>query len=138
VAGLVVALDPHMQDTIAQHRPAEFAALALAAGLVVGGVTLSGCSTAESTLTLFADPGKYEYYNCEQLAGQRKLWSMREQELRLLMDKAEQSSGGAVVNVLAYKADHVAASEELKLVELAARSKNCQTPANWGSNSAIR
>ena len=56
----------------------------------------------------------------------------------MLMDKAEQSAGGAVVNVLAYKADHVAAAEELKVLEVAARAKNCDNPANWRSNSAVR
>ena len=131
-------LDPHMQDTTARHRREEVSALlGLAIGLAFCGAGLSGCST-DSRLTLFADPGKYEYHNCEQLAGERKHWSVREQELRLLMDKAEQSSGGTVVNVLAYKADHLAASEELKLLELAARSKSCETPASWRSNSALR
>jgi hypothetical protein len=103
------------------------------------GAFLAGCSTiGDSSLTLFADPGKYQYSTCEQLAGQRKNWSSRQEELRLLMDKAEQSTGGAIVNVLAYKADYVAASEELKVLESAARSKNCDTPANWGSNSVVR
>ena len=45
--------------------------------------------------------------------GRRSTGRGREQELRQLMDKAEQSAGGAVVNLLAYKADHVAAREEL-------------------------
>jgi hypothetical protein len=112
------------------------------AGLILGALmsvaVLSGCSTAESTLTVFADPGKYEYHSCEQLAVERKKLAERHQELTLLMDKAEQSTGGTLVNALAYKADRVAAGEELKLIELAARAKNCETPANWRSNSAVR
>jgi hypothetical protein len=110
----------------------------IAAALWAGGC-LTGCSsTGDNPLTVFADPGKYQFSSCEHLAGQRKYWSSREQELRLLMDKAEQSAGGTVVNVLAYKADHVAASEELKIVENTARSKNCATPENWRSNSVVR
>jgi hypothetical protein len=55
------------------------------------------------------------------------------------MDRAEQSAGGAVVNVLAYKGDHVAAVEELQLIDRAARAKNCDGGArNWPSNSAIQ
>ena len=54
------------------------------------------------------------------------------------MDRAEQSAGGAVVNVLAYRADYVAASEELKVLENTARSKNCESPERWSSNSAVR
>ena len=102
-------------------------------------VTLAACSTAgDSSFTVFADPGKYLYYSCAQLALQRKHWSTRQQELQLLMDKAEQSAGGAVVNLIAYRADHVAATEELKLLDRAAREKKCETPASWQSNSVIR
>jgi hypothetical protein len=40
--------------------------------------------------------------------------------------------------VFAYKADHVAAQEELKVLEATARSKNCNPPENWGSNTVVR
>jgi hypothetical protein len=107
--------------------------------LLAGGALVTGCSSmGDSPVTIFADPGKYQFHNCEQLAGQRRHWSAREQELRLLMDKAEQGAGGAVINLLAYKADHVAASEELEVLEATARSKGCDTPANLGSSSAVR
>jgi hypothetical protein len=100
---------------------------------------LAGCSAGgDNPFTVFADPGKYQFYSCEQLSGQRQHWSSREQELKMLMTKAEQNAGGMIVNVLAYKADHVAASEELKVLEATARSKNCDTPVNWRSNSAVR
>jgi hypothetical protein len=99
-----------------------------------------GCSSiADFGTTLFADPAKYQYSTCEGLGRQRQTWSSKEQELRQLMDRAEQSAGGAVVNVLAYKGDHVAALEELQLIERAARTKNCDGGArNWPSNSAIQ
>ncbi len=119
----------------------RIAARARAAALValLAGAFLAGCSSAgDSPFTLFADPGKYEYFSCEQITAQRKHWSSREQELKALMTKAEQDTGGVIVNVLAYKADHVAASEELKVLESAARSKSCETPANWRSNTTIR
>jgi len=62
-------------------------------------------------VTLFADPGKYQYSSCEHLALQRKTWTTREQDLKQLKDRAEQGTGGAVVNVLAYKADYVVTTE---------------------------
>jgi hypothetical protein len=105
--------------------------------LLTGGM-LASCSTGGSMFTVFADPGKYEYYSCEQIGAQIKSWSGREQELRALMDKAGQSAGGTVVNLLAYRADHVAATEELKVLDATARSKNCDTPASWRSNTIIR
>ena len=100
---------------------------------------LAGCaSTSQNSVTFFADPGQYEFSSCQTLAGQRKMWEKRQQDLKLLMDKAEKSPGGGVVNVLAYQGDYTTASEQLKLVERAARQKNCDMPENWGSNSAIR
>jgi len=100
---------------------------------------LSACAaTGNNPMTMFADPGKYEFYDCDQLAAQRKHWSGREQELKQLMDRAGQSAGGSVVNLLAYRADHVAAHEELAVLENTARAKNCDTPATWRSNSAVR
>lgn len=110
------------------------------ATVLVAALALGGCSTPgmDNSFTVFADPGRYLYYNCDQINAQLKNWTVREQELRLLMDKAEQGAGGAVVNVIAYKADYVAATEELKLLNKTAREKKCTTPGSWGSNNAVR
>jgi len=62
----------------------------------------------------------------------------REQQLKLLMDKAEKGAGGALVNVIAYKSEYVAAQDELKVIDATARDKKCKTPENWSSTSAIR
>ena len=99
---------------------------------------LSGCATpGDNSITFFADPAQYQYSNCEQLSVQRQTWTTKAQELKQLMNRAEQGAGGAVVNVLAYQADYVRATEELKMLERAARSKHCSTPKNWSSNFAI-
>ena len=125
-----MTLRPHMKRV---HGFRATLAAAIAGGL------LSACaSVSDSPLTVFAEPGKYDYNTCEQIAGQKKGWQNREQELRQLMAKAEQSTGGAVVSVLAYKADHIAALEELKVLEAAGRSKNCDTPDKWRSNTVVR
>jgi hypothetical protein len=88
---------------------------------------LSGCSPAVmGPPTFLADPGKYDYYNCEQLAEERKKATERELELKLLMDKAEQGAGGAAVIVIAYQSDYIMAREELKVIDAAARVKNCR------------
>jgi hypothetical protein len=100
---------------------------------------LAACTSAlESPLTVFADPGRYEFYNCEQLAQQRAKVKAREQELKQLMDRAEQGTGGAFVNVIAYKGDYVAVTEELQVIDMTLRVKKCPTPENWRSNSAVR
>ena len=87
---------------------------------------LAACApVAMGPTTYFADPGQYEYFSCALLAERRKYWADRELDLRLLMDKAEQASGGTVVSIIAYKADHVAAHEEMKLIDETRRAKKC-------------
>jgi hypothetical protein len=125
-----------MRDGIA-GRPSLARLVARGACTLVAAAFLAGCAAATggNSLTVFADPGKYQFSSCENLAAQRKTWANKEQDLRLLMDKAEQGSGGAVVNLLAYRADYAAATEELNLIENASRAKNCNS---WQSNSAVR
>jgi hypothetical protein len=98
---------------------------------------LAACGTAlESTFTVFADPGKYEWHSCEQLLVQRKIWEAKEKDLKLLMDRARQSTGGAAMSALAYQTDYVAAQEELKVIDITLRTKKCKT--DWQSDSVIR
>ena len=99
---------------------------------------LAACTSALEQLTVFTDPAKYDFYNCEQLAAQRTARKLREEELKSLMDKAEQSTGGTFVNVIAYKGDYTEVQEDLKLIERTARTKKCSSPENWQSNSAVR
>jgi hypothetical protein len=47
----------------------------------------------------------------EQISLQVALITPREQELKLLMDKAEQGTGGAFANMIAYESDYVTAQE---------------------------
>ena len=110
-----------------------------ALALIAFATFLVGCSSlGGSPMTVFADPAKYQYSTCESLNRQRQTWSSRQEELKQLMDRSEQSAGGTVVNIQAYKGDHVSASEELQLIEHAAQAKNCNSGANWPSNSALR
>jgi hypothetical protein len=100
---------------------------------------LAACTSAlESPFTVFADPGRYEFFNCEQLAVQLVAGKAREQELKQLMNRAEQGAGGTLVNVIVYKGDYVAVTEELKVIDMTLRVKKCPTAENWGSSSAVR
>ena len=96
----------------------------------IGCVLVSMFGDAMGPFTVFADPGEYEFHSCEQLAATRPNLKARAQELKLLMDKAEQSTGGTVVNVIAYKADYVTATEQLKVLDARARDKKCAIPAD--------
>jgi hypothetical protein len=121
--GILPRLRPRIQDKMARRpRIGVAGVLALAVG-----ASLSACSSmSDNPFTPFADPGTYAFHNCEQIAGLQASFRTREQELRMLMDKAEQSTGGAIVNVIAYQAEYAKARDELKVLEATARSKNCK------------
>jgi hypothetical protein len=110
------------------------------AALVFPAVLAACASELQNPLVggVFADPGAYEFYSCEQLAAQRTYWSGRLQDLKLLMDRAEKGTGGAFVSVIAYKGEYVAVQDNLNVVNTTARQKKCSGPENWGSTSAIR
>src|SRR5262249_60408401 len=97
------------------------------------------CLTALAvTVPVLAGHGKYEWDSCAQLGPQRKYWEGREKNLKLLMDKAEQRTGGAAISVVAYQGEYVAAGEELKVIDATARAKKCKMPGDWQSDSVIR
>jgi len=101
-------------------------------------LAVTGCTSAVEGPLLFSDAGKYQYHNCDQLAGAAKAQSARELELKVLIDKAEQGVGGILVSLMAYKTDYVAIEEDLRVIESTARSKNCLTPSTWQSNAVIQ
>jgi len=97
-----------------------------------------GCASSVEGPLYFSDAGKYQYHNCDQLAAAAKTQAAREQELKALIDKAEEGFGGVVVSLMAYRTDYVAAEEELRVIETTARSKHCVTPTTWQSNAVIQ
>ena len=127
----------HSAGRAARMRAMPFAAAMVCAFLTCG--LLTGCSSGSDTsFTFLADPGKYEFYSCEQLATDTKALTKRRQDLKSLMDRADQSAGGAAVGFIAYKADYVAAEEEVGALRSTARSKSCDQDATWRSSTAIR
>ena len=100
--------------------------------VLLAGAALSGCAgVSETVAPAFADPGKYELYDCKQLEGERKAMAARTAELQRLMDKAETGAGGAVVAELAYRNDYVAVRGQAQLAEDAWRRNRCrETPPN--------
>jgi hypothetical protein len=97
-----------------------------------------GCTSAVEGPLIFSDAGKYQYHNCDQLAAAARTQAAREQELKALIDKADQGVGGFLVSLMAYKTDYVAVEEELRVIETTARNKHCVTPATWQSNAVIQ
>jgi hypothetical protein len=93
-------------------------------------LSLGGCADlGDTALSAFADPAKYDYYDCKQLEAERKAISNRSAELQGLMAKAETGAAGSVVGELAYRNDYITARAQSKLVEEAWRRNKChETP----------
>jgi major membrane immunogen (membrane-anchored lipoprotein) len=110
----------------------------LFASVAVSTVLAACSSSSENSMTFFVSPGKYQYHNCDQLATATKSVATYQKGLKALLDKAEQGAAGAFVGTIAYKSDYLAATEDLRAIESAAREKNCLTSETWRSNIVIR
>ena len=98
-----------------------------ALALVALGVGLSGCAGMSDTISpAFADPAKYDLYDCKQLEAERKSLAARTAELQGLITKAETGVAGPVVAELAYRNDYIALRGQSKLAEEAWEKNRCQ------------
>jgi hypothetical protein len=114
-----------MPNALSHRRlfPHCLAALAL----VALGAGLSGCAGMSDTISpAFADPAKYDLYDCKQLEPERKSLATRTAEVQGLMTKAETGVAGSVVAELAYRNDYIALRGQSKLAEEAWQKNRCQ------------
>src|SRR5262245_39457004 len=103
------------------------AGLAFAAGAAL----LSGCANMSDGMTsAFADPSKYNLYDCKQLETERKALAARLAELQGLMSKAQDGFAGPVVAEVAYRNEYISVRGQAKNAEEAWVLNKCrETPA---------
>jgi hypothetical protein len=104
---------------------------AMAAALLLPPLAMSGCSSmSDSVLTeAFADPAKYDLYDCKQLEAERKSLASRATDLQRLMEKADTGVAGPVVAELAYRNDYIAVRGQMRFADEAWRKNRCrETP----------
>jgi hypothetical protein len=124
--------ESHMTARTRHHPilPSAAAAPALRAlglALVLG---LAGCaSMGDNMSTAFADPAKYELYECKQLEPERKALAARLVDLQGLMAKAETGVGGTVVAELAYRNEYIAVRGQSRFAEEAWQRNKCVATA---------
>jgi hypothetical protein len=100
---------------------------ARAAAVLALALALPGCADMSDSMSLaFADPAKYDLYECKQLEPERKRLAERTAELQGLMAKAETGAGGAVVAELAYRNEYIATRGQAKLAEQAWQKNRCR------------
>ena len=114
-----------MPNSLSHRRLFSRSLAALA--LVAFGASLAGCAgMSDSIAPAFADPAKYDLYDCKQLEAERKNLAARTAELQGLMTKAETGVAGPVVAELAYRNDYIALRGQSKLADEAWQKNRCQ------------
>lgn len=102
-----------------------------AAMLMLAAAALAACSTTDGLDSMLVDPSRYEGYNCQELANQLKALDKREDDLRNLIDRADESSAGVVIGAFAYRTDYETAIADKKVLRRTMAEKKCQlTPAS--------
>jgi hypothetical protein len=99
---------------------------AAVAALLLLGAGLAGCaSMGDGMSTAFADPAKYQLYDCKQLEKERKNLDTRAAELQGLIAKAQTGVAGPVVAELAYRNEAIAVQGQRKFAEEAWQQNKC-------------
>jgi hypothetical protein len=108
-------------------RRRNFSRTRTAVALLALAAALSGCANMSDSMTsAFADPAKYDLYECKHLEPERQNLAKRAAELQGLMAKAETGAGGAVVAEIAYRNDYIAVRGQQKLAEEAWQRNRCR------------
>jgi hypothetical protein len=100
------------------------------AGLGCAALALGGCSSfgvdQVYTGSFWAQPGKYDFLKCPDLAGRWMAGSTREKEILSLMERADQEMAGPLINLTVYRADLEQVRADMDLVQRTARQKGCE------------
>jgi len=111
---------------------------AAVAALLALGCGLGGCSSMSDGMTsAFADPAKYDLYECKQLESERKNLATRAAELQGLIAKAQTGVAGPVVAEIAYRNEYIAVRGQANNAEEAWRRNKCHdTPPSAATPTA--
>jgi len=94
--------------------------------LLACGTLLSGCADMSDGMTsAFADPAKYQLYDCKQLEAERKGLAIRMAELQGLMNKAQDGFAGPAIAEVAYRNDYIALRGQKKNADEAWALNKC-------------
>jgi len=111
---------------LSDNRPLLRPAVVMA--LLGLGIGLAGCADLSDSMTsAFADPAKYDLYECKQLEADRKVLAARAAEYQGLMAKAQTGVAGPVVAELAYRNEYIAVRAQAKLADEAWQRNKCHS-----------
>ena len=116
----------------------RFAAIAIAVGSPFAGLALAGCGMSDGYGSLVVDPARYAAYHCKDLVAQQATLQKREQELRNLIDKASEGTGGGAIATMAYRTDYESVLSQERLLQRTAAEKNCELVPTYRSDQTVR
>jgi hypothetical protein len=106
--------------------------------LSIAALTVATCGLGGDAGAIWVDPGKFTFYHCDDLARRWKELLARETELRAIIDKANESTAGAVIGSVAYRSDYESVLTEKKPLERTADEKKCSFKPDYQSAPIIR
>jgi hypothetical protein len=107
--------------------------------LIVVGVTLAGCAISDGPGQFGLNPGRYQFYHCNDLVKRLKELQEEEDKLRSLMAKAREGGGGTVIGELSYRPNYEMVLSEQKMLMRTAAEKKCEVaPPIFQSDQAVR
>jgi hypothetical protein len=106
---------------------------ALLAAMLAGCGSISADTAAKATFA----PGRFALYTCKDLDSRIRIVHQRQVELEQLMARAEQETGGAIVNAIAYRSDYAQTRGELAELNREASGKQCAISNKYSSGRAI-
>jgi hypothetical protein len=108
-------------------------------GMVAAGLLAltSGCAGHEA-VDAARRPGKYRFYNCNELTTRGIEIVKRERELRDQIDKARQGPGGEIAVALAYQSEYNQTLGDLQELESTGVDKKCTLKHRPMSDQAVR
>jgi hypothetical protein len=84
----------------------------------------AGCA-GDAAEQFFVRPGGFDYLSCPELVAAQQSAAKREQDLKVLIDRAEKESIGVLIAAASYRGDYLRAQGEQKNVAEVIRQKNC-------------
>jgi hypothetical protein len=120
-----------------RQRPLILRSLTVAALLALGS-GLSGCASVGDAISpAFADPAKFDLFECKQLGPTRESLAAQIKDLERLMAKAETGVGGTVVAEMVYRNEYISVRGQQKLADEAWRRNKCQASKLEAAPAAV-
>jgi hypothetical protein len=107
--------------------------------VALGAGALGGCAGSDGVGALMVDPARYAGYRCKDLVGEWNNLTVREKQLRALINKADEGGAtGTVIGAVAYRSDYETVLERQKVLQRTAAQQNCALKPVYSSDSTIR